>query len=103
MRELHAYATVEEDGGGARDDDRVMSREQELAARVADAEAELGSERDRAHNLEAELGRVQEARQQLEDQLTAVVSRLNARVREETEIYHTLWRLNCTLLVESVS
>ena len=97
MRELHA---VEEDGGGARDDDRFTSREKELAARIADAEEELGSERDRARELEAELERVQEARQRLEDQLTAEVSRLNDRVREEKERYCTLWRLNCTQLVE---
>jgi hypothetical protein len=69
------------------------SREQELVARVADAEEELEFVRDRARKLEAEL-------EQVQDQITIEVSRLNDQVRDEKEKYRTLWRLNCAQLAE---
>ena len=54
----------EEEGGGARKDEpaALPSRERELAARVADAEAELVFVRDRARKLETELEKMQETR-----------------------------------------
>jgi hypothetical protein len=48
----------EEEGGGARED-ALPSRERELTARVADAEAELEFVRDRASKLETELEQMQ--------------------------------------------
>ena len=81
--------------GGAR-----TSREEELAARVPDVEAELESLRVRARELETDLERALESRQHLEDQFTTKVSRLKERVKGEKEKYHTLWRLNCTQLIE---
>jgi hypothetical protein len=84
-----------EEGGGEREDEPAAfpSREQELVARVADAEEELEFVRDRARKLEAEL-------EQVQDQITIEVSRLNDQVRDEKEKYRTLWRLNCAQLAE---
>ena len=90
----------EDDGGGGAQEEAVTSREEELAARVADVEAELKSTQDRARALETELEWAQETRRLVEDQFGAEVSRLSERVKEEKERYHTLWRLNCSQLME---
>ena len=81
------------DGGGARGETAVTSREEVLAA-------ELESSRERARELAAELERLREAHEQREMRLAEEVRQLNDRVREEKGKYTTLWRMSCAQLTE---
>lgn len=100
---LIAEVAANEELGGEREssEERARARSgsegsEESGSGGAGLIAELESAQDRACELEAEL----ESRKHAEEHLTAEVSRLNDKVREEKEKYTTLWRLNCAQLAE---